>query len=157
MSRKALPPILLVEDDYDQALLARVAWTHAGIPNPVTHLPDGGAAVDYLAGGPPYDDRDVHPRPALVLLDLEMPEKSGDEVIVWMRSEERPKWIRELPTIVLTGVEDPERLQGVRTLGADAVLAKVADPAELAGKLLQAYEKCVRDTGAEKGTEPEAS
>lgn len=70
-----------------------------------------------------------------MVLDLEMLEMSGEEVLEWMRSEERPRWIRQLPVVVVTGIEDLERLDRVGALGANAIVTKEADPAQFATKL----------------------
>lgn len=138
MSRQDFPPILLVEDNPDHALLTEAAIRHAAVPNSVTHLPDGEAAITYLDGGPPYEDRGQHPRPGLVLLDLDMPKQTGDEVIEWMRAAERPQWIRSLPVVVLTGIKDPDRLWKVRKLGADAVIVKRSGPGQFGAELRKA-------------------
>ena len=44
---------------------------------------DGAQAIDYLAGNGPFADRSQHPLPALVLLDLNLPKKSGFDVLSW--------------------------------------------------------------------------
>ncbi len=92
--------ILLVEDNPDDATLVctAVERTLAGIR--VLVVGDGGEAIRYLSGVPPYDDRTAYPFPDLVLLDLKMPSVDGFEVLRWIRSQ---PGLLGLPVIVLTG------------------------------------------------------
>jgi DNA-binding response OmpR family regulator len=81
------PQVLLVEDDRDDALLIRRAFRKAGLALP-THVEDGEAAVAYLARCA-IGDQSPSPLPALVLLDLKLPRKSGLEVLAWLRGLRR--------------------------------------------------------------------
>ncbi len=86
-----------------------------------------------------------------MLLDLEMPEMSGDEVLEWIRGGDQPDRIRELPVVVVTGIEDPERRERVRELGADAVVEKTANPVEFAGRLRRACEEWIPGLRSDRG------
>ncbi len=68
-----LRPVLLVEDHNDDADLIRHAWGRAGIRIALERVDDGDKACARL-GDP------ARPPPALVLLDLELPRRSGHEV-----------------------------------------------------------------------------
>ncbi|MBL7043112.1 MAG: hypothetical protein ISR77_31050 [Pirellulaceae bacterium] len=67
--------LLIVEDDPYDTKLTKRAIKKARILNPVQTVEDGEAAIAYLAGKPPYDDRSQYPLPVLVLLDLKLPEE----------------------------------------------------------------------------------
>src|SRR5437870_11943315 len=98
--------VLAAEDDPNDASLLRRAFTRAGVTAPLHFVRDGRAAIDYLLGVPPADDRAVYPLPTLVLLDLNMPRLSGLEVLSWTRRE--PGWV-SLPVVIFTSswaVED---------------------------------------------------
>jgi DNA-binding response OmpR family regulator len=72
-------------------------------------------------------------RPDLVITDLIMPEKEGLETIIEMRRE-RP----EVKIIAISGggrLHNTNFLEIAASLGADAVLAKPFEPAQLAGKI----------------------
>ena len=81
-------PILLVEDNNADAALIERAFQKAKIANPIRRLGDGDAAVDYLSGNPPYEDRIFNRMPVLVLLDVKLPRRSGFEVLSWLRSQQ---------------------------------------------------------------------
>ena len=93
------PAILYVEDEKSDVLLLRVAFTRAGLTNPVHVAVDGAQAIDYLAGNGPFADRDQHPLPAFVLLDLNLPKKSGFEVLSWIRQQPQ---FSSLPVVIYT-------------------------------------------------------
>lgn len=92
-------PILSVEDEESDRLI--LGWLHkeSGIPNPLVFAFDGQAAADYLAGNSPYHDRDVHPLPGLVLLDLKMPRMDGFDFLRWLA---RLSEFQNLPVVILS-------------------------------------------------------
>lgn len=101
--------ILLVEDNDDDAELTAMAFREAKIGNPLVRLEDGVLALDYLFGRGRYAGRDVADRPAIVLLDLNLPRLSGLEVLRSLRADERTK---HLPVVVLTSsTEDRDRIE----------------------------------------------
>ena len=65
--------VLFVDDDPDWVDLLQTAFQRAGMPNPVQGVRDGSEARSYLRGEGRYGDREAHPLPALVLLDLRLP------------------------------------------------------------------------------------
>jgi CheY-like chemotaxis protein len=110
-------PILLAEDEENDAFLFRIALEKAGIPNPLVVVTDGRQAIQYLNGDPPYTDRTQHRLPALLLLDLNMPVRSGFDVLAWLR--DRPEF-KALPAVVLTSSEYDQDKERARQLGASA-------------------------------------
>ncbi|HEY6852794.1 MAG TPA: response regulator [Gemmatimonadales bacterium] len=113
--------ILLVEDDANDVLLIRRAFAKAAITNPVHNVEDGDAAVAYLAGEGSYADRDDHPLPAVVLLDLKLPRRSGLEVLEWVRQNPA---LRRLPIVVLTSSRESTDVNRAYDLGANSYLVK---------------------------------
>jgi len=102
------PAILYVEDEKTDVLLFRVAFTQAGLTNPVHIAVDGAEAIDYLAGNGPFADRNRHPLPAFVLLDINLPKKNGFEVLSWIRKQPQ---FSSLPVVMYTssvGLMDKE-------------------------------------------------
>ena len=72
--------VLYVEDNADDFLLFKLASKKCGTPFSLRHAADGEQAIDYLSGAGNYADREEHPFPDLVLLDLKMLRLS------WLRS-----------------------------------------------------------------------
>ena len=91
--------ILLVEDNPDDVALFKRAVQKAALDYRLQVVGDGEAAIAYLSGAGVYADRNNHPLPRLVLLDLKLPRKSGHEVLEWLRAQPE---LRRLPVVVLT-------------------------------------------------------
>ena len=100
--------ILLVEDNDDDADLTVMAFRSAKITNPLIRARNGVEALDYLFGRGEHAGRDVCDLPAVTLLDLNLPNIGGLEVLKAIRADERTK---HLPIIILTSSnEDKDRL-----------------------------------------------
>jgi CheY-like chemotaxis protein len=113
--------ILLAKDNEDYALLFRRALKSAQIDASLDVVHDGQEAVNYLAGTDGYGDRDKHPFPKLLLLDLRMPRMDGFEVLSAIR--QRLGFTR-LPVIVLTHSDNPADVRRAYELGATSYFRK---------------------------------
>jgi CheY-like chemotaxis protein len=118
------PAILVVEDNPDDVMLLQRAFRKANLINPLRVVADGQAALDYLAGRAPYDDREEYPLPALVLLDLKLPKLGGHEVLDWIRAQ---PGLRRIPVAVLTSSRESPDINRAYDLGANSYLAKPVD------------------------------
>ncbi len=100
--------ILLVEDNDDDAELARRAFQHGKVDSKLVRARDGLDALDYLFARGKYAGRDVRDQPAVTLLDLNIPKIHGLEVLKAIRADERTK---HLPVVILTtSDEDKDRM-----------------------------------------------
>lgn len=77
--------ILSVEDDAHIRLFLEHSYKQLGLTEQVKILDDGEQAINYLAGSPPFDNRVNYPLPQMVLLDGQLPRKSGLDVVKWIR------------------------------------------------------------------------
>jgi len=129
--------ILWVEDDADDVLLITRAIQKAGLAQPALAR-DGREAVDYLSGSGKYADRNAHPFPSIILLDLKLPKMSGLEVLQWIR--QRPDFCR-IPVIMFTSSREQIDVDRAYKLGANAYLLKSVDHQDLveALKKLRAF------------------
>src|ERR1051325_6304436 len=91
--------ILHVDDDSNDLILFEHACRKAGFAPNLQTVCDGDEALAYMTGAEQFGDRDQHPLPNLMLLDLKMPRLNGFEVLTWLRHEEK---FRRLPVVVLT-------------------------------------------------------
>ena len=128
--------ILLVEDDSNDVLLIRRAFDRAGLSSPLHAVEDGEAAVQYLTGEGPYADRARHPLPAIMLLDLKLPRRSGLEVLAWVRGVAE---LKRLPIVVLTSSRESVDVNGAYDLGANSYLVKPGSFDDLT-RLVQAFD-----------------
>src|SRR5690348_15263581 len=88
--------ILLVEDNVGDVRLTKEALSEAKVPNRLHVAHDGVAALQFLGMEEPYSES---PRPDLVLLDLNLPRKSGLEVLARIKQD---PVLRTIPVIILT-------------------------------------------------------
>ena len=121
--------ILHVEDRPDDVFLLRYAFKTAEIKNPVHVAEDGQQAIDYLAGKGGFTDREKYPLPRLTLLDLQLPEKPGLEVLEWIRKQ---AGLRSLIVIILSSSVYEGDLRRAYELGANAFLVKPSSTQTLA-------------------------
>ena len=115
------PPVLYVEDDDNDVLLMRRAWTWVGVEHPLQVVSDGREALAYLAGEAPYANRVDYPLPCLVLLDLKMPKMSGLDVLRWIRSQPA---IVALHVVVFSSSKLPIDINAAHALRIDAYVVK---------------------------------
>jgi len=116
--------ILQVEDEANDVFLLQRAFRQAGIDNPVKVATDGQMAIDYLAGAGQFAERARYPLPALVLLDLKLPRKSGREVLQWIRAQPA---FRRVIVIVFTSAPYVGDVGLAYDLGANSFLVKPTD------------------------------
>lgn len=115
-------PILLIEHDPAEIACIQEALGQANLVNPLRIVGDGRKAVAYLSGQGEYADRGSYPFPSLVLLDLTLPEMSGLEVLVWIRSQDN---LKNLPVVLLTTSRmDQGEYEPAAGLGVTAHLSK---------------------------------
>ena len=115
------PAIVLVEDDPGQTLLVQRVLSKAGLANPVRAFNDGEDALGYLSNGDRPTDASEDLLPALVLLDLHIPRKSGLEILAWIRGT--PDFDR-VPVIMLSGSTESEDIDRAFEFGAESYLVK---------------------------------
>lgn len=125
-------PVLLVEDNPDDAMLMESAWKAARIRNRLPVANDGEQALAYLQGTGVYADRDQYPFPVAVFLDLKLPRIDGLDVLAAIRQDPQ---LRLLHVDVLSASArnvDVERALG---LGANSYLVKPSRVEDLVSML----------------------
>ena len=119
-----LSTIVCVEDNQDDQDLFRYAYRKVGIENPLLMLSDGEQAVHYVNGTGAYADRLSNPLPALWLLDLKLPRRSGFEILGTVRGTAETKLT---PVVVFTSSNQQDDIERAYALGANSYLVKPVD------------------------------
>jgi chemotaxis family two-component system response regulator Rcp1 len=113
--------ILLVEDSPTDQFLAKEALAEARTPSRLNIVSDGVEAMAFLRG------EGVHgsaPRPDLILLDLNLPKKSGREVLAEIKANEA---LKAIPVIVLTTSVSEQDVRQAYQLHANCYISKPVD------------------------------
>lgn len=116
--------VLLVEDNPGDVRLTREALKEIPIVTTLHVVRDGVEALEFLHQRGEYADA---PQPDVVLLDLNLPRKNGEEVLEEMREDDD---LRFIPVIVLTSSHAEEDVVKSYDLHANAYLTKPVDPTE---------------------------
>ena len=120
--------ILLVQDTIDEDRLLTPALREAGAEEIVQVVHTGQQAVNYLAGTGEYRDHEAYPLPALVLLDFDLPQVPGLDVLRWVRAQED---FRNISVVMLRSPDNDADMERAYFLGANSFLSKPTNPAEL--------------------------
>jgi two-component system response regulator len=113
--------VLLVEDDPGDVMLIREAFADYKVGNILSVVSDGVEAMRFVRGEGDYAGAE---RPDLVLLDLNLPRKSGAEVLAEIKGDPE---LSLIPVIVLTTSEADEDILRSYKLHANAYITKPVD------------------------------
>jgi CheY-like chemotaxis protein len=110
--------LVVVEDDPGHLRLIEKNLRRAGIANPIIHLADGQAAMDFFF--PDVEDA-KEAFPYLILLDLNLPVFSGNEILERLKKDPAT---RHYPVIVLTTTDDLGEVQKCYEMGCNLYITK---------------------------------
>jgi CheY-like chemotaxis protein len=110
--------IVMIEDDEGHARLIERNIRRAGINNQIQHFADGTSGLGYIMD---HADGPVRNGPALVLLDLNLPDMSGTDILAKIKSH--PK-LKRTPVVVLTTTDDKVEIQRCYDLGCNVYITK---------------------------------
>lgn len=108
--------IVMIEDDHGHARLIEKNLQRAGVFNEVRHFENGTDAMAFLFG--PARGRGA---PMLVLLDLNLPDMSGIDVLTRIKDDAE---LRLAPVIVLTTTDDEREIRRCYELGCNVYITK---------------------------------
>jgi len=121
MTKEAKPvAIVMVEDDEGHARLIEKNIRRAGVNNEILSFRNGTSALAHLFG-PNGDGNLVVGCPCLVLLDLNLPDMTGIDILKQLKAREQT---RRVPVIVLTTTDDAREIQRCYDLGANVYITK---------------------------------
>lgn len=121
--------IVMIEDDLGHARLIEKNIRRANIANDIAHFADGSSAIDYL-----FSTEVRANGPLLILLDLNLPDMSGTDILERVKGDER---LRRAPVVVLTTTDDKVEIQRCYDLGCNVYITKPVDYESFADAIRQ--------------------
>ena len=126
--------LLYAEDNIGDQLLVREALWEANVPCDLRFVNDGQELVNYLYRLGGYGETNA-PRPDVILLDLNMPRKSGIEALLEIKGN---PFLWDIPVIVLTSSEADADVARAYEAGATAYTKKPATFSRLV-RMMEAF------------------
>jgi CheY-like chemotaxis protein len=125
--------IAMIEDDEGHARLIEKNLRRAGVHNTIVPLADGASAITFLFGS---DGSGLvnKSRALLILLDLNLPDMSGIDILKRLKENEH---LRVLPVVVLTTTDDRSEIQRCYDLGCNVYITKPVDYEKFANAVQQ--------------------
>lgn len=113
--------ILVVDPNPDDAHFTQLALQRVGVITPVQIVSSAEQAIAYLSGEGEFAEPEAAPIPVLILLELDLPDRSGLELLEWLR---RRPVLKRLPVIILTSARDCAEVNRAYELGCNSYLVK---------------------------------
>ncbi len=111
----------MADDSEDDRFLAREALRESRVLNDLHEVEDGEELMDYLKRRGAYADAERSPRPGFILLDLNMPRKSGREALEEIKADAS---LKRIPVVVLTTSEEEADVIQSYDLGVNSFVTK---------------------------------
>lgn len=118
VTKPTAPVVLWVEDNPDDVVLMRQAFADAGLVAEMVVSENAVLAFRYMEEREPFTSA---PRPALIIVDLNLPVMRGTVVLTELRRHQ--SW-RHVPIVVLTSSENVKELQDCVDMGATECITK---------------------------------
>lgn len=113
--------VLCADDDADDRLMISEAWKESLIVNKLHFVVDGEDLMDYLLNKGKYTDSEKYIMPGLILLDLNMPRKSGREAIEEIKANSK---LKKIPIVILTTSKTESDILSTYELGGSSFITK---------------------------------
>lgn len=125
--------IVMVEDDEGHARLIEKNVRRAGVNNEIVPFTNGNEALDFILGADRSGEVSMD-RYLLILLDLNLPDMSGTDILEKVKSNPHT---RRLPVVILTTTDDEREIQRCYDLGANVYITKPVDYDNFANAIRQ--------------------
>ena len=128
MTANQTQPLLLVEDsDEDFEAFGRIIRKSA-VTHPIYRCSDGDEALDFLYKTGEYANFTQTPRPAIIVLDLNLPGTDGREVLAQIKQDED---LKTIPVVVFTTSSNPKDIESCYRNGVNGYIIKPIDVTKL--------------------------
>ena len=128
-------PLLVVEDSDEDFEILQILMEEMNVSRPIYRCKTGDTALELLYQQTTTVETDVPIRPAVILLDLNLPGIDGREVLEQLKQD---KQFQSIPIIVFTTSSDPKDIKFCYQKGANGYLIKPVSPEKLE-KNVQAF------------------
>ncbi len=125
--------IVMIEDDEGHARLIEKNIRRAGVSNPIRPFPNGTEAIKFLFG-PDGTGIANKGKPLLILLDLNLPDMTGVDILGRVKGNEH---LKRIPVVVLTTTDDAVEIQRCYDLGCNVYITKPVDYENFANAIRQ--------------------
>ena len=125
--------IIMIEDDEGHARLIERNIRRSGVNNDIVPFTNGTEAVNYLFGGD-GSGLDHKGRALLILLDLNLPDMTGIEIL---RRGKENKYLRCLPVVVPTTTDASQEIRRCYELGCNVYITKPVNYESFANAIRQ--------------------
>ena len=112
--------IIMIEDDEGHARLIERNIRRSGVNNQIVPFTNGTAAVNYLFGSD-GTGLDHNGRALLILLDLNLPDMTGIDIL---RRVKEKRYLKTAPVVVLTTTDDSQEIKRCYDLGCNVYITK---------------------------------
>jgi CheY-like chemotaxis protein len=120
--------LLLAEDNTNDVAMFRVCLERARILNDFSVVSDGKMALEYVRGEGAFEDRSKYPRPGLIFLDLNLPKKTGIEVLKALKDDPSTE---DIPVVILTISQEEDDILQSYQFGSHVYIHKPVDQVNL--------------------------
>ena len=119
--RRKPTAILIADDDPEDRMLMQDAFLESRLTYDLHFVEDGEELMDYLYRRGYYADPRSSPRPAIILLDLNMPRKDGREALREIKSNPE---LRQIPILMLSTSRAEDDIFHSYDLGVNSFIPK---------------------------------
>jgi DNA-binding response OmpR family regulator len=123
--------IIMIEDDEGHARLIERNIRRAGVTNEIIHFTDGASSRAYFQE---LEKQPADVTPILVLLDLNLPDVSGIDILHYLKNDGH---LKLAPVIVLTTTDDETEIKRCYDLGCNVYITKPVDYDQFATAIRQ--------------------
>jgi CheY-like chemotaxis protein len=125
--------IIMIEDDEGHARLIERNIRRSGVNNEILPFTNGTDAVGYLFG-PDGSGTDQKGQPLLILLDLNLPDMTGIDILKRVKEN---KHLKSTPVVVLTTTDDSQEIKRCYELGCNVYITKPVNYESFANAIRQ--------------------